>query len=106
MREIFTTNVPDSSSLGYVLYKDGTPVGSRVTTGITPVGASTGVYRALIDASICDLVIWDSGGSAPVYAAEQIAAGLEVVTPTIGASNVAVTIGVGAVTVITPTIGV
>ena len=105
MLEIFAANVPAGASLGYTLYKDGVQVGTRTTASIIAVGASTGVYRAVVDESAADLVIWDTGGDFPKFSSERISAPLSSVTPTIGGSSVSPTIGGGTVTVVTPILG-
>lgn len=63
------------ATVGYAI-KDssGSVVSARTTTGVSEIQSGTGSYRVL--ASIPDgtqgFVVWDTGGSTPVYAFEEI----------------------------------
>jgi|TARA_Y100000310_G_scaffold333189_1_gene410222 hypothetical protein len=52
---------------------DGTTSESRSTTGVHEVGTSTGIYAAQITfgTSFSGSILWDTGQSTPIYAAEQ-----------------------------------
>lgn len=88
MIDIFVTNLPpNSEEIAYTLYLKGNKVGDRVTSGINPVGNQTGVYFAVVDETVCDYVIWDTGGMNPEYASDEVKKTVEIVTPIINNQN-------------------
>ena len=62
------------STVGYTLYNvDGTTKKARTTSGVTEIGSGTGIYAAEIDFPDDweGILVWDTGGSDPVYATEE-----------------------------------
>ena len=62
------------STVGYTLYNvDGTVKKARTTSGVTEIGTGTGIYAAEIDFPDDweGILVWDTGGSDPVYATEE-----------------------------------
>ncbi len=67
------------STVGYAQKKaDGTDAVARTTTGVTAMG--NGVYGVTVTPNAATvLVMWDTGGSTPVYAAEDIGVNVQYV---------------------------
>ena len=62
------------STVGYSVYDiTGSISGSRITSGVSEVGTSTGVYMANVEFTdaFSGLIVWDTGGESPSYAAEE-----------------------------------
>ena len=62
------------STVGYrLLWLDGTLSGSRITSGVGEVIASSGIYSASVyfSTSFSGSIVWDTGGSSPSFAAEE-----------------------------------
>src|SRR5579883_841889 len=64
------------ATVGYQLYDHRRcPVGARQTAGVTEKGKSgSGIYGALvaIPHDFRGLILWDTGGSSPAYAARDV----------------------------------
>ncbi len=62
------------STVGFTVMDTlGVTSGSRSTSGVHEVGTNTGIYGAPVTFStqFSGSILWDTGGSSPVYAAEQ-----------------------------------
>ena len=68
---------PGQTGLTTVAYRlldaVGTVSGSRTTSGVGEILAGTGIYSASIyfSANFSGSILWDTGGSSPVYATEE-----------------------------------
>jgi hypothetical protein len=63
------------TTVGYQLFNaDGTANGSRITAGVTERGANTGLYGASVSFpdGFQGELRWDTGGSNPAFASEEI----------------------------------
>ncbi|HZP80709.1 MAG TPA: hypothetical protein VFB21_03645 [Chthonomonadaceae bacterium] len=63
------------TTVGYQLFNaDGTANGARITTGVTERGANTGLYGASVSFpdGFQGELRWDTGGSSPATASEEI----------------------------------
>jgi hypothetical protein len=74
----FGTAYASLATVGYTLFNgDGSTFQARTTTGVTELVAGTGKYRAELAANVFTAafdgyVVWDTGGTTPVYAIEDI----------------------------------
>ena len=63
------------TTVGYRLFhaENGVLSGSRVTSGVGEIFAGTGIYSASVyfSTDFKGAILWDTGGSAPVYATEE-----------------------------------
>jgi hypothetical protein len=62
------------TTVGYRLFNStGALSGSRVTNGVGEILAGTGIYSASVhfSADFKGSILWDTGGSSPVYATEE-----------------------------------
>jgi len=62
------------STVGYRLFNSaGALSGSRITSGVGEILAGTGIYSASVHFStnFSGSILWDTGGSSPVYATEE-----------------------------------
>ena len=73
----FYTSRTGLSTVAYrLINSDGTTNVARTTTGVTEVVATSGIYGAAvtIDNTFIGRIVWDTGGTTPVYAPEDIQA--------------------------------
>ena len=70
----FGSGLAGVTTVGYRLFSsNGALSGSRVTSGVGEILAGTGIYSASIyfSADFKGSILWDTGGSSPVYATEE-----------------------------------
>jgi len=70
----FGTNKKNLSTVGYRLLNiNGTLSGSRITSGVGEIYSDSGIYSASIyfSANFSGSILWDTGGSSPVFASEE-----------------------------------